>query len=153
MAAGNTSISGLPLAGVLTGTELVPVVSNGVTSQTTVNAIRNLYITMGSILLDPNAGGAAMDLSTLSNPGVYTIMAEITIGQAVPVEIAYLSVVLGALSNHLPVAVIAATTTPSFHLSCVARVIGGTQYLRTFGLNNLAAVPLRFNYTVTFQPF
>lgn len=53
----NVAISGLPVAGTLTGSELVPIVQSGVTSQTTVNGISDLllgtYIDARNYAIDP----------------------------------------------------------------------------------------------------
>ncbi len=53
----NVAISGLPAAGSLTGTELVPIVQGGTTSQTTIDAIGGLllgtYIDARNYGIDP----------------------------------------------------------------------------------------------------
>lgn len=148
MAVGNTPISGLPQAGALTGAELVPVVSNGVTSQVTVESLRGGTVTKGMVLL---LSDLAAVLGNFSNPGIYSIAAEVAAGQTVPVEAGYFSVAAMQDSFSSP-ALIVNSLPVGFDLSWRTQINQG-QLTSSFSLWNTSLVPLTFNYVITFQAF
>lgn len=140
MAVGDTPISGLPQAGALTGAELVPVVSNGVTSQVTVGSLRGGTVTKGVVLVDSDW---TVDLGDLSTPGIYSIAAEVAAGQTVAPEAAYFRLLVMQDSLASPTA-ISDSLANSFQLLYRAQ---------RFQIFNTSLVPLTFNYVITSQVF